>query len=229
MTGRHLPPVCVEGGLTALVLAKEPRPGHTKTRLVPHFGADGAASLAGAALRDTLDVVRRATVDRRVLVLDGSSNALPCGGFDVVPQVPGSHAERIIGAFETAAGAAVLVGMDTPQLRPGDLELDLAAPADAWLGPAEDGGWWVLGLRHARRDARMVLTGVPMSTPDTCRATHLALQDRGLRVASLRVLRDVDEADDAQAVAGTAPNTRFAVRWSELTASPGATPVPDAR
>ncbi len=223
MTGRQ------RGGLTALVLAKEPRRGHSKTRLIPRFGPDGAASLADAALRDTLDVMRRASLDRRVLVLDGSADILPCNGFEVIPQVSGSHAERIIGAFETVEGPAVLVGMDTPQLRAGDLELDLAEPADAWLGPAEDGGWWILGLRHARRDAREVLTGVPMSTPDTCRATRLALQDRGLRVAALRVLRDVDEAEDARAVAGSAPNTRFAARWSELTACREVTAGSNAR
>lgn len=196
--------------VTLLVLAKEPRPGHSKTRLIPAFGPDGAALLAAAALADTLDAARRAAVSDRSLVLDGSAEALSCNGFRIVPQVVGSHAERIVAAFETADGAALLIGMDTPQVEPHQLELDLATPVDAWLGRAEDGGWWALGLRHARRDARRALDGVPMSRPDTGELTRDSLVQNGLAVADLVVLRDVDDAADAHAVARIAPRTRFA-------------------
>ncbi len=202
--------------LTVLVLAKEPRPGRCKTRLIPTFDPDGAAALAAAALADTLEAVRSAAVAGRVLVLDGCPDAVPSNGFDVVAQAEGSHVERIVAAFETVPGAAVLVGMDTPQLRPGDLELDLSTPLDAWLGPAEDGGWWLLGLRHACRDARRVLTGVPMSTGQTCTATRTSLIRNGLRVGEVRVLRDVDEPDDAPVVAAQVPGSRFAATLDAL-------------
>ncbi len=200
-----------------LVLAKAPRPGHSKTRLIPAFGPAGAAALAAAALADTLDAVRSCPCPgERVLVLDGSPDDLArapgvdVGGLRVVRQVAGSHAERIIAAFGTVDGPAVLVGMDTPQLDPALLALDLAAPVDAWFGAAEDGGWWALGLRHARRDARRVLHGVPMSTAGTGTATRERLRRNGLRVMELPMLRDVDVADDARAVAAVAPATRFA-------------------
>lgn len=203
-------------GLTVLVLAKEPRAGHTKTRLIPAFGPDGAAMLAAAALADTLDAVRLADVARRVLVLDGMSESLPCNGFDVVPQVSGTHVERIIAGYETTSGAAVMIGMDTPQVAPCQFTLDLAAPVDAWLGAAEDGGWWALGLRHARRDARRVLSGVPMSTPNTGAQTRDRLLRAGLRLADLPHLRDVDEVADAHAVARSVPRTRFAAQLATL-------------
>jgi len=204
-------------GVTVLVLAKTPRPGHSKTRLIPGFGADGAAALAAAALADTLDVVRRADVAHRVLVLDGSPESLPCSGFRVIRQGHGTHAERIVAAFEAAGendgageGAAVLIGMDTPQVSPAMLELDLSAPADAWIGQAEDGGWWALGLRHPGRDARRMISGVPTSTACTGALQRERLIGAGLRVAELPLLRDVDEPADAVAVAAAAPSTGFA-------------------
>ncbi|MBL8931441.1 MAG: DUF2064 domain-containing protein [Kineosporiaceae bacterium] len=208
---------------TALVLAKAPRAGHSKTRLIPTFGADGAAALAAAALADTLDAVRAAEVTARVLVLDGMVSELPeslsLTGFRVVPQVEGSHGERIIAAFEQVTGPAVLIGMDTPQVTPALLRLDLDAPADAWLGIAEDGGWWALGLRHPRRDARRVLADVPMSTPRTGAATRDRLAQCGLTVVDLPVVRDVDEGADALAVATAAPLTRFGMLVSHLTSA----------
>ena len=131
-------------------------------------------------------------------------------------QRSGSHAERIIGAFEGTTDAAVLVGMDTPQLDPAVLALDLAAPVDAWFGPADDGGWWAMGLRHSRRDARRVLSGVPMSTAATGAVQRGRLATAGLRIADLPGLRDVDEPEDAVAVAACAPHTRFARRLAQL-------------
>ncbi|MGN9913384.1 DUF2064 domain-containing protein [Phytohabitans sp. LJ34] len=102
------------------------------------------------------------------------------------------------------------IGMDTPQVT-ADLLADAAqrlADADAVLGPARDGGWWALGLRDARH--AQALRDVPMSTPDTGRLTRLALTGRGLRVADLPVLSDVDTWSDALAVATAVPGSRFA-------------------
>jgi uncharacterized protein len=211
--------VAAESGLTILVLAKAPVAGHSKTRLAPRFGPSGAARLAAAALADTLEVVRRTPCIRRVLVLDGQltdDQGAGTGGFDIVAQVQGAHAERIRAAFEIADGAGLLIGMDTPQATSAALHLALSDPFDAWLGLAEDGGWWALGLRHARRDAARVLAGVPMSTDRTGFVQRRRLDEAGLRVALLPVLRDVDEPDDALVVAALAPATRFAACLRDL-------------
>jgi glycosyltransferase A (GT-A) superfamily protein (DUF2064 family) len=196
---------------TLLVLAKAPAPGRSKTRLVPAFGLDGAARLAVAALADTLDAVAATPATRRLLVLDGPPDGVSVPtGVTLVPQAAGTHAERIAAAFELADGPALLIGMDTPQVTPDLLAIDTCAAVDAWLGAAEDGGWWALALRHARRDARRVLAGVPMSTSRTGEVQRERLAEAGLRVAELPVLRDVDEPHDATAVASGAPWTRFA-------------------
>jgi len=211
------------GGLTILVLAKAPVAGLSKTRLAPRFGPVGAAQLAAAALADTLAVVRRTPCTRRVLVLDGQLSddwrTTNAAGFEVLRQVRGTHGERIRAALEIADGAALLIGMDTPQVSPALLQLDLDDPVEAWLGLAADGGWWALGLRHARRDAAEVLADVPMSTDRTGSVQRRRLDEAGLRVAPLLVLRDVDEPDDALAVAALAPATRFAACLRDLVAT----------
>jgi uncharacterized protein len=192
-----------------LLLAKTPVPGRVKTRLCPPWTAEQAAGIAAAMLADTVDVLTAAPAVARTLVVDGDLAAPP--GWRRHPQRGAGLGERLAAAYADTAlpgVATLLVGMDTPQLRVGHIVAACAALASAGavLGPAEDGGWWALGLRDPA--AARVLTGVPMSTSDTAAATRAAL--RGLAVATLPVLRDVDTAADAWAVAAECPRGRFA-------------------
>ncbi|WP_398654079.1 DUF2064 domain-containing protein [Streptomyces parvulus] len=196
------------GTRTLLVIAKEPRPGRVKTRLTPPFTPDEAAALAEASLADTLCAVAATPARRRVLVLDGAPGPWLPPGFDVVPQCAGGLDERLAAAFAGCSGPALLVGMDTPQVTPDLLDVDFAG-CDAYFGPAEDGGFWALGL--ARPDPAL-LRGVPMSTPVTGAVQRERLLAAGLRVRDLPPLRDVDTADDARAVAALAPHGAFAAR-----------------
>ncbi|MFI2369329.1 DUF2064 domain-containing protein [Streptomyces sp. NPDC018833] len=199
---------------TLLVIAKSPLPGRVKTRLTPAFSPQQAARLAEAALRDTLDAVRATPARRRVLVLDGAPGTWLTPGFDVVAQCGGGLDERLAHAFGLCEGPALLVGMDTPQLTPAMLAPGLELAADeAAFGAAEDGGFWALGL-GAPRPA--LLRGVPMSTPSTGAVQRARLVKAGLRVRELAVLRDVDTADDAFAVAALAPRSRFAAVLTSL-------------
>lgn len=191
---------------TLVVIAKEPRPGFAKTRLTPPCTPEEAAGLARAALADTLGVVAGTPARRRLLVLEGRPGPWLPAGFDVVPQATGGLDVRIAAALAEVDGPMVLVGMDTPQLTPALLACDFGIKP-AWLGPAEDGGFWALGL--AEPDPALV-RGVPMSTPYTGAVQRQRLLDAGLDVGYLPPLRDVDEWDDALAVAEAAPGTRFA-------------------
>ncbi|MGA8461274.1 MAG: DUF2064 domain-containing protein, partial [Streptosporangiaceae bacterium] len=153
---RHAPATAT----TLLVIAKQPVPGRVKTRLVPPCTYQQAAGLAEAALADTLHTVLALPARRRVLVLDGRPGPWLPPGFEVVPQRGGPLDERLAAAFAAARGPALLIGMDTPQVTPGLLTVDWAA-ADAYFGPAADGGFWALGLRAPDP---ALLRGVPMST-----------------------------------------------------------------
>lgn len=200
-----------------VVLAKAPRAGRSKTRLCPPCTPEQAARLAEAALCDTLAAVAATPVARRVLVLDGPAGDWVPGGVAVVPQGGGGLDVRLAAAFTAVGGPALLIGMDTPQVDAGLLAAavaDLHRPGvDAVLGPADDGGWWALGLRDPDPDD---LLGVPMSVPHTGRAQLRRLVSRGRRVRLLPRLRDVDRIDDARAVAACAPRTRFAAALAEL-------------
>jgi uncharacterized protein len=203
-----------EPDTTLLVIAKQPVPGRVKTRLVPPCTYEQAAALAEAALADTLHAVRSAPAARRVLVLDGEPGPWLPPGFDVVPQCGGPLDERLAAAFAGADGPALLIGMDTPQVTPALLTVDWQA-ADAFFGPAADGGFWALGLRTPDP---ALLRGVPMSTSVTGAVQRARLVAAGLRVADLPELRDVDTAADALAAARRAPRTGFAARTRELAA-----------
>jgi uncharacterized protein len=201
-----------EPDTTLVVIAKQPRPGRVKTRLVPPCTPGQAAALAKAALADTLQAVLATPARRRVLVLDGDPGPWLPPGFDIVPQCGGGLDERLAGAFAAADGPALLIGMDTPQVTPSLLTVGWEV-ADAWFGPAADGGFWALGLRVP--DPGLV-RGVPMSVATTGASQRARLQAAGLRVAGLPRLRDVDTAADAVAVAREVPRSRFAAQVREL-------------
>jgi rSAM/selenodomain-associated transferase 1 len=204
-----------------VVIAKEPVPGRVKTRLTPPFTPLEAAALAEAALADTLNAVADTTVVRRVLALDGSPGPWLPPGFDVIGQRGAGLDERIAWALADARVTlpipVVLIGMDTPQVTPALLaqaaEPLVAKTADATFGMAEDGGFWLLGLREV--DTSLIL-GVPMSQPDTGPRQLARLEQAGLRIRMLPELTDVDTIDEAERVAAVTPDSRFAACMARL-------------
>lgn len=208
--------------VTLLVVAKAPEPGRAKTRLAASVGDRAAAEIAAAALLDTLDAVADAPVAARVVALTGdldrAANAddirRRLASFTVLAQRGDDFAARLANAHVDASsdGLPVLqIGMDTPQvtaeLLTGCARRLLEAPAV--LGPARDGGWWVLGV-GAPAMAQCLRT-VPMSVPDTGELTLKALRNRGIDVATVQTLADVDVVGDIAAVrAACAPDSRFA-------------------
>jgi rSAM/selenodomain-associated transferase 1 len=198
-----------------VVIAKEPIPGRVKTRLTPPYTPAQAAALAEASLTDTLAAVARAPVARRVLALDGTPRAWLPPRFSVIAQRGAGLDERIAWALEDATAflpvPVVLIGMDTPQVTPALLaaaaEPLVSGTADATFGMAEDGGFWLLGLRET--DPALLL-GVQMSRPDTGSQQLLRLEQAGLRVQMLPALIDVDTAAEAERIAAAIPGSRFA-------------------
>jgi glycosyltransferase A (GT-A) superfamily protein (DUF2064 family) len=215
---------------TLIVIAKTPVPGQVKTRLCPPFTLEEAAALAAAALADTLDVAAATCADHRLLVLDGEPdvdlrNAFLGRGFVRRPQVNGTLDVRLAAAFAEAAridpGPALLIGMDTPQASASVLDDALICldEYDAAFAPALDGGFWALGLREpAHPRTPMLLHGVPMSLSNTGATQLRRLEDAGLDVLHMPMLRDVDTADCAYAAAELAPDTAFARQLGSIDA-----------
>ncbi|WP_104162313.1 DUF2064 domain-containing protein [Cryobacterium sp. N22] len=195
---------------TLIVIAKECLPGKVKTRLHPPLSLEQAAELAAASLDDTLDAVTALPATRRVLAFDGAVAPAAAAGYDIVPQVAGGLDQRLGAIFDGCNEPAVLIGMDTPQVSAAVLAPLFAAwpdDVDAWFGPAADGGFWALGLRHPDGD---LIRGVPMSRSDTGTHQLERLRAAGLRVRLLPTLTDVDHIEDAHRVAALAPHGRFA-------------------
>jgi uncharacterized protein len=208
-----------------LVVAKAPEAGRVKTRLGAEIGMEGAADVAAAALLDTLTAATLAVgagcchlslggdLDRAVRRREMQA---ALAGWTVHSQQGADLGARLADAHARVPGPVVQVGMDTPHLTP-DLLLAAASGLedhDAVLGPAEDGGWWVLALRDPAR-AR-ALCDVPMSTRTTYADTRQALRRDGLRVAATATLRDVDTAADAEAVAQSGGAQHFSRVWAAV-------------
>lgn len=216
-----------------LVVAKAPVPGFAKTRLTPPATPEQAAAVAAASLLDTLAAVADTPGARAVVAMTGVlGDAARAGelraalsGVAVLPQRGDGFGARLANAHADAArvcpGLPVLqIGMDTPQVS-GDLLGRTAAlldGSDAVLGPAEDGGWWALGLRDP--GAADVLRTVPLSRPDTGARTLEALSAKGNPVAIGDTLSDVDIWLDACRVAELVPGGRFATAVRAIPAVP---------
>jgi glycosyltransferase A (GT-A) superfamily protein (DUF2064 family) len=201
---------------TVLVVAKAPVPGLAKTRIATTVGDVPAAALAAAALLDTLTTV--AALDWPVVIamtgdlaeaVRGAEIAERVRPFRVVPQRGATFGERLARAHLDAdeGQGVVQVGMDTPQLLVSDY-LDAGRMVELGtrvLGPAADGGWWLLGLSDPG-EAR-VLSDVPMSRDDTAVLTEDAL---GGDVVRLRTVLDMDSWDDAVRIAEDTPMSQLA-------------------
>ncbi len=204
----------MSAGVTVAVVAKECRPGRVKTRLTPPLSPEQAATVAEAALQDTLSTLTALPAARRVLFWDGPARTTPdAAAWETIAQPGGDLDERLAFLFDAVTGPTLLVGMDTPQIDALILEAPLTAwpdQVDAWFGPAADGGFWALGLREP--DGALV-RGTAMSRADTGAEQLTRLLSAGLRVRFLEELTDVDDAASAASVADQAPESRFARAW----------------
>jgi rSAM/selenodomain-associated transferase 1 len=217
---RHDPSASVTESIPVhvIVIAKAPVAGQVKTRLCPPLTPEQAALVAEAALIDTLTAVGNASVHERTLVLEGDPGAWLPPGLRVIAQRSGAFTERLAGAiadsFAEAPLPILLIGMDTSQIRLSQIEAAavclLRNDIDAVIGLAEDGGFWIIGIK---RPVPGMFERVEMSTARTGQQLLEQLKSLGLRCAMLSVQRDVDVLTDALEVARQAPETYFAAAF----------------
>jgi rSAM/selenodomain-associated transferase 1 len=192
------------------VFAKAPVPGEVKTRLAPLLGAQGAAELYCRLVQHTLATVTMARVGNvEVWVTAAQEQAFlqACQRLLGVPllfQPEGDLGARMSAAMTNGlerASAVLLVGCDVPTMSYADLREArdaLAAGHHATLGPAEDGGYWLIGLtRHAPE----LFTELPWSTPALLDATRERLRALRWRWHELPTRWDVDRPEDVHRLA----------------------------
>lgn len=186
--------------VTLCIFAKVPRAGTVKTRLAASIGAECAARLAEAFLRDTLSLARGFPSARVVLALAGSASeiSLEYANVPVWPQGDGDLGDRMERAMRRALAETryvVALGTDSPGVPRRFIEgaLETLETHDAVIGPADDGGFYLLGLRECQPG---LLRGLPWSASETCSRTIARLTDRRLRVGLIPGWFDVDTDQD---------------------------------
>lgn len=118
-------------------------------------------------------------------------------------QGPGNLGQRMARPFRELPGPVVLVGSDIPGLRARHIASAFRAlgRSQAVLGPAADGGFWLVGFRKAPR--HNPFRGIAWSRPDTMAMTQAALAP--MRVALLETLEDVDDAEAYRRLTSSLP------------------------
>ena len=187
------------------IIAKAPVAGRVKTRLCPPCTPQQAAEVAAAALADTfaaVDLVAAATGARRVLLLEGQVQSWMPANFDVIAQRGDGLGERLQNGF-VDAGPGVIIGMETPHAaRWLDEGIDALRAGRNVLGPATDGGYWMIGLcAESMGFVDRVFRDVPMSTAQTGAEQLRILHGLGRKVTLLPTVRDLDDFDDLREVA----------------------------
>jgi len=204
------------GACAIAVMAKAPQAGRCKTRLMPRLSPEQAAGLSAAFLRDITENIAAAARTERIegfiayapagleflfdghlaagtgLILADGAPPMPCGvtGFG----------RCLLHAIETLLnagyGAAVVLNSDSPTLPTDCLARTaalLAAPGDrAVLGPAEDGGYYLLGLKQAHAH---MFTDITWSSEHVAAQTRARAAEIGLDLVELPPWYDVDDAD----------------------------------
>lgn len=183
-----------------ILMLKEPHPGRVKTRLGAEIGMVRAAWWFRHQSRA---LIRRLQDPRWQLVLavspdrEGLQSRVWPGHLPRWPQGQGNLGDRMARILSLAGTApACIVGADIPGLDRPHIALAFAALGrhDAVFGPAPDGGYWLIGLKHPARQPAGFFEGVRWSSPDALSDTVATLPDH--RIAYVDTLRDVDRADD---------------------------------
>lgn len=185
---------------TLCIFAKPPVAGSAKTRLARAVGGERASALARAFLVDTCAAARGVPWARPVLATTGALEpALQDElGLPVWSQGEGdlgARMERVLARALAESSVALALGADSPGLPPRVLEAARQAltSTDAVIGPADDGGFYLLGLRRCPAG---ILADLPWSAPETRARTLERLRAHGLTVTELEPWFDVDEVDD---------------------------------
>lgn len=179
-----------------IILARHPRAGEVKRRLAAELGVEAARDLYEAFVRDLLSRFPQAIVavepskdEQAFRRLFGFDRTIPQTGLDL-----GERLERAaFGALRTNERVC-LIGSDLPHLPPQVVSeaFEALQAADVVLGPARDGGYYLVGLR---REAS-IFRGIDWSTPRVLAQTLEKASAAGLSTRKLRTLIDVDTMDD---------------------------------
>lgn len=190
-----------------IVFVKHPQPGAVKTRLAAAIGPDAAAELYRTLVEHVLEATAPAAGEYERFVFFDPEGALSqmrawLPGTRLLAQCSGDLGARISDAFARAFGRGAervaLVGTDIPDVSRETVREALAAldAADVVIGPARDGGYYLVALRAPRPE---LFADIPWSTPTVVEETRARAAAEGLTARELSPLPDMDTLDDLRA------------------------------
>ena len=206
------------------LLARAPSAGG-KTRVASGFPESRATQLREALFLDTLDSARALGVPVTIFGTPSELNdelRVLARGLPVLPQSEGDLGARMHAAFTCLFGQGarhvVLIGSDLPTLPPAHLGAAfdaLEAGADLVIGPAEDGGYYLIGMS---RPTPAVFEGIAWGSANVLQATRATAASAGLRVHEITAWYDVDTATDLARVGSGPALARHTRRWMATSA-----------
>ena len=179
------------------IFARWPEPGKAKTRLIPALGAEGAARLYASLLELTVREAREPGLPFHLRVTgDDPARFREWLGeeLDVRDQGSGDLGEKLA----RVPTPGIMIGSDCPGLTAALLReaASVLPNRDAVIGPADDGGYWLLGLREPCPD---LFTDIAWSTPEVYPETLRRLDAYGINPHLLPELTDIDTGEDLAA------------------------------
>jgi rSAM/selenodomain-associated transferase 1 len=189
-----------------VIMAKEPKVGEVKTRLIPPLTAEMASELYLNFLLDKIQQVNSIENTQPCLAyypgpaLEYFKGIVP-GNFQLIEQKGKNLGERLANVssalLDSGHDKVVLVDSDSPNLPTANLSegVKLLGDHDVVLGPCEDGGYYLVGIKRKMPE---LFQGIPWSTPDVTRTTLERAREMDAKIAMLETWYDVDTYTDLE-------------------------------
>ena len=189
-----------------IIFTRYPEPGKTKTRLIPALGVEGAANLQRQMTEYTLSKVKQVQqstgISFEVRFAGGNLQLMQNWlGTELIYQLQGEGdlgkrmENSFLSAFNRGAQEVIIIGIDCPGVNAQVLTkaFDKIQNCDLILGPAVDGGYYLIGLRRA---IGKLFTNIDWGTAKVLQQTVDIAEQLNLSIAYLRTLADVDRKED---------------------------------
>ena len=178
------------------IFCRWPEPGKAKTRLIPDFGPEGAAAIYTKLLAHTVEVARESGIPFELRATGAEPDVFRSAlgeELRVIDQGEGDLTDKLA----RVPAPAIVIGSDCPGLTPQHLWAahDTLATEEMVIGPASDGGYYLLGYNN---DARFAFENMPWSTDKVFEETLRRFVARGIRPAVMPELSDIDTAADLE-------------------------------
>jgi len=188
-----------------IIFAKAPVAGKVKTRLIPDIGCEKATGLYCELLTKTLDTATMTKVANIHLWVNGDidhpyfKKREDKQKFKFFNQTGQDLGQRMFNAFELTLKTfsyAVLIGSDCPSLLSSELEsamTSLENGKELILGPAEDGGYYLIGLRKNHIE---IFSNIEWGGDDVFSETYARAKQMNLDIELMSRKRDIDRLSD---------------------------------